>query len=314
MGITNNIIVGASAGAGAVTLTNLSNGGQITQTGTHATGVTVSNALFTAGTADSVNLTLAATAGFNGGTFTAAKVETVNLVASDTLPTAITAHTLTVTAADATVLNVSGNAGVALTLTSSAKLATLDASASTGVVSATSVSTAAITMKGGSAGDSFTANGTTASTLIGNGGADTLTTNGGLTTLTGGDGLDLFVIQTAGANDGIYSTITDASAGDRIELADVAGGTEVFNTTKVALAPTATFSDYLDAAAAGAGNANSIIRFFEYGGNTYIVQDKNAGATFVDGSDVIVGLTGIVDLSSASLSYDAGGDPVLMIV
>jgi S-layer protein len=167
-------------------------------------------------------------------------------------------------------------------------------------------------MKGGSAGDSFTANGTTASTLIGNGGADTLTTNGGLTTLTGGDGLDLFVIATAGANDGIYSTITDASAGDRIELFD--RGTEVFNTTKLALAGTASFSDYLDAASASTDATNSTIRFFDFGGNTYIVEDNSTATTFVDGADIVVGLTGIVDLSTASLSYDAGADPVLMIV
>ena len=315
MGQTSDVVVGAEAGAGVVTLTNLANGGTVTQVGAH-TGVTVSNALFGAAgaTSDSVNLVMAAAAGFNGGTFTAANVETVNLNATDTSVAAgITAMTATVTADKATTLNVTGNAGANLTLTGSVKLATLDASASTGAVDATSVSTAAITMKGGSAGDSFTANGTTASTLIGNGGADTLTTNGGLTTLTGGDGLDLFVIQTAGANDGIYSTITDASAGDRIELMDV--GDPTFNTTKVALAPTASFSDYLDAAtAATTGATDAIIRFFEYGGNTYIVEDMSNDATFDDGVDVIVALTGVVDLSKASLSLDGTGDPVLMIV
>ena len=314
MGQTSNVIVGAEAGAGVVTLTNLANGGTVTQVGAH-TGVTVSNALFGAAgaTSDSVNLVMAAAAGFNGGTFTAANVETVNLNATDTsTATGITQMTAVVTADKATTLNVTGNAGAILTLTGSTKIATLDASASTGKVSATSVSTAAITMKGGSAADSFTANGATASTLIGNGGADTLTTNGGLTTLTGGDGLDLFVIQTAGANDGIYSTITDASAGDRIEL--FGRGTEVFNTTKLALASTASFSDYLDAAAASTDAANSTIRFFEFGGNTYIVEDNSNNATFTDGTDIVVGLTGVVDLSTASLSYDAGGDPVLMIV
>ena len=316
MGQTSSVIVGASAGAGVVTLTNLASGGTVTQVGTHASGVTVSNALFGAvgATSDSVNLVMAADGGFDGGTFTAANVETINLNATDTkVSDGIGTMTAVVTADKATTLNVTGNAGAALTLTSSVKLATLDASASTGAVSATSVSTAAITMKGGSAGDSFTANGTTASTLIGNGGADTLTTNGGLTTLTGGDGLDLFVIQTAGANDGIYSTITDASAGDRIELVDV--GDPTFNATKVALAPTASFSDYLDAAtAATTGATDAIIRFFEYGGNTYIVEDMSNDATFDDGVDVIVALTGVVDLSKASLSLDGTGDPVLMIV
>jgi S-layer protein len=315
MGITSDIIVGASAGAGAVTLTNLANGGTVTQTGTHATGVTVSNAAFTAGTADSVNVVLSATAGFNGGTFTAANVETVNLTATDTLTTDITAHILVMTADSATTLNVSGNAGVALTLTGSVALAVLNASAATGGVSATSVSTAAITMHGGSGGDSLTAaTGTNADVLNGNAGADTLTTNAGLTTLTGGAGFDNFVIQTAGANGAVYTTITDFSAGDRITLDDVAAGDEVFNTTKLTLAGTAVFTDYLNAATDDTGsNVNSVIRWFQFGGNTYIVQDKSASADFFNGTDVVVALTGIIDLSTASLSYNLGSDPVLMI-
>ncbi|MDA9185626.1 hypothetical protein N9O60_02150, partial [Gammaproteobacteria bacterium] len=316
MGQTSSVIVGASAGAGVVTLTNLASGGTVTQVGTHASGVTVSNALFGAvgATTDSVNLVMAAAAGFDGGTFTAANVETVNLNATDTSVTAgITAMTVVVTADKATTLNVTGNAGAALTLTSSVKLATLDASASTGAVSATSVSTAAITMKGGSAGDSFIANGTTASALIGNGGADTLTTNAGLSTLTGGEGNDLFVIPAASANDGIYSTITDAAAGDRISFFNK--GVETFATTAVTLAGTASFSDYLDAATAGDGSTNGAISHFQYGGNTYLVQDNSAATSFADGVDAIVALTGLVDLSTASMSQaNATAAAVLMIV
>jgi len=313
MGITDNIVVSTSAADGDLTLSNLVNGGTVTVTGA-LTGVTVSNALFAlaAATTDSVNLVMAAAAGFDGGTFTAANVETINLNATDTSVTAgITAMTVDVTASSATALNISGNAGVNLTLTGSTKIATLDASASTGAVTATSVSTAAITMTGGSAADSLTANGTTASTLIGGAGADTLTTNLGLTTLTGGDGNDLFVIGGASANGGIYTTISDATAGDRIQLFDVAGGTEVWNSTAVALASTASFSDYLNAASAGDGSANAQISWFAFGGNTYIVEDASAGASFVAGTDAVVALTGVVDLSAASLNGAAA--PILMI-
>jgi len=315
MGQTSSVIVGASAGAGVVTLTNLASGGTVTQVGTHASGVTVSNALFGAvgATTDSVNLVMAAAAGFDGGTFTAANVETINLNATDTsTATGITAMTVVVTGDKATTLNVTGNAGAALTLTSSVKLATLDASASTGAVSATSVSTAAITMKGGSAADSFVANGTTASTLLGNGGADTLTTNLGLTTLTGGAGNDLFVIPGAAANGNVYTTITDATAGDRIQLFDVASGTEVWNTTAISLAGTASFSDYLNAAStSGTGATTAQISWFAFGGNTYIVEDASDSTSFFAGKDAVVALTGVVDLSAASLNGAA--DPILMI-
>ena len=311
MGITNNIVVSTSAANGDLTLSNLVNGGTVTVTGA-LTGVTVSNALFAlaAATTDSVNLVMAAAAGFDGGTFTAANVETINLNATDTSTAAgITAMTVDVTAAAATALNISGNAGVNLTLTGSTKIATLYASASTGAVSVTSVSTAAITMTGGSAADSLTANGTTASTLIGGAGADTLTTNLGLTTLTGGAGNDLFVIGGASANGGIYTTISDATAGDRIQLFGT--GTEVWNSTAVALAGTASFSDYLNAASAGDGSTNAAISWFAFGGNTYIVEDASAGAAFVAGTDAVVALTGVVDLSAASLNGAAA--PILMI-
>ena len=312
MGITSNITV--ATGDGTLTVNNIANGGTLTLTGDRAgDGVTLVNALFgaAAATTDVINVAMGAIAGFDGGTVTAANVETINLTALDLYTTA-SAHTLALVADKATAVNISGNAGVNLTLTGSTKIATLDASASTGAVSVTSVSTAAITMTGGSAADSLTANGTTASTLIGGAGADTLTTNLGLTTLTGGAGNDLFVISGASANGGIYTTISDATAGDRIQLFDVAGGTEVWNSTAVALASTASFSDYLNAASASTtGGANSELSWFAFGGNTYIVVDDSNNATFTAGTDGVVALTGVVDLSAASLNGATA--PILMI-
>ncbi|MDB4165566.1 hypothetical protein N8540_04385 [Gammaproteobacteria bacterium] len=309
MGITSNITV--ATGDGTLTVNNIANGGTLTLTGDRAgDGVTLVNALFgaAAATTDVINVAMGAIAGFDGGTVTAANVETINLTALDLYTTA-SAHTLALVADKATAVNITGNAGVNLTLTGSTKIATLDASASTGAVSVESVSTAAITMTGGSAADSLTANGTTASTLIGGAGADTLTTNTGLTTLTGGDGNDLFVIGAASANGGIYTTISDATAGDRIQLIDK--GTEVWNTTAVALASTASFSDYLNAASAGDGSTNAQISWFAFGGNTYIVEDSSVGTAFVAGTDAVVALTGVVDLSAASLNGAAA--PILMI-
>jgi S-layer protein len=303
LGLTSNVTV--ATGADTTTLVDFANAGTLTLTGSRAgAGVTISNAAFSTPTTDSINVVMTATAGFNGGTVTAANVETVNLTATDTLDAA-TAHTLTVTADKATTLNVTGNAGVALTLTSSALLATLDATASTGAVSATSTSTAALTMKGGSGADSFTAKtGTNADVLIGNGGADTLTSNAGLTTLTGGDGADTFVVATNTANIGTYTTITDFSAGDVLKLANK--GTESFTTAKLALADTATFLDYLNLAAAGDGSTNGIISWFQYGGNTYVVEDKTADATYTVATDIVVKLSGLVDLSVASLNTGSG--------
>jgi S-layer protein len=303
LGLTSKVTV--ATGSGTTTLTDFANAGTLTLTGDRAGDtVEISNAAFATPTTDSINIVQTATAGFDGGTVSAANVETVNLTATDSLD-AVTAHTLLVTADKATTLNVSGNAGVALTLTSSALLATLDATASTGAVSATSVSTAALTMKGGSGNDAFTAKtGTNADVLIGNNGDDTLTSNAGLTTLTGGAGNDTFVVATNTANIGTYTTITDFSAGDLLQLANK--GTESFNTTKLSLADTATFQNYLDLAAAADGGTNGIISWFQFGGNTFVVEDNTSGASYTVASDLIVRLTGLVDLSVASLNTGTG--------
>lgn len=305
LGLTSKVTV--ATGAGTTTLTDFANAGTLTLTGGRAGGtVAISNTAFATPTTDSINIVQTAAAGFDGGTVSAANVETVNLTATDSTPATITAHTLVVTADKATTLNVSGNAGVALTLTDSVLLATLDATAATGGVSATSLSTAAITMKGGSGKDAFTAKtGTNADVLIGNDGDDTLTANAGLTTLTGGAGNDTFVVATNTANIGTYTTITDFSAGDLLQLANK--GTESFNTTKLSLADTATFQDYLNLAAAGdGGTANGIISWFQFGGNTFVVEDMTAGASYTVASDLIVKLTGLVDLSVASLNTGSG--------
>ncbi|MEK7259739.1 MAG: hypothetical protein AAB211_08055 [Pseudomonadota bacterium] len=304
LGLTSKVTV--ATGSGTTTLTDFANAGTLTLTGDRAGDtVAISNAAFATPTTDSINIVQTATAGFDGGTVSAANVETVNLTATDSSG-AVTAHTLVVTADKATTLNVSGNAGVALTLTDSVLLATLDATAATGGVSATSLSTAAITMKGGSGKDAFTAKtGTNADVLIGNDGDDSLTSNAGLTTLTGGAGNDTFVVATNTANIGTYTTITDFSAGDLLQLANK--GTESFNTTKLSLADTAAFQDYLNLAAAGdGGTANGIISWFQFGGNTFVVEDMTAGASYTVATDLIVKLTGLVDLSVASLNTGSG--------
>jgi len=89
-------------------------------------------------------------------------------------------------------------------------------------------------------------------------------------------------------------------------------GTEVWNSTAIALASTASFSDYLNAASASTtGGANSELSWFAFGGNTYIVVDDSDNATFTAGTDGVVALTGVVDLSAASLNGAAA--PNLMI-
>jgi S-layer protein len=206
---------------------------------------------------------------------------------------------------------VSGNAALNLTITGNTKLTSVDGSAMTGALTVTTAGTKAETVKGGSGADSLTAAaGTVADTLIGNGGADTLTSNAGLTSLTGGAGADVFVIGAAGANVNVYSTITDATAGDVIRL--IEAGTETFNTTALTLGDTAVFQDFANLACAGiTGSTNGIISWFQFAGNTYIVEDLSDSAVFVNGIDVVVKLTGLVDLSTAS--FNNGATPSILV-
>ncbi|MDD2844655.1 MAG: hypothetical protein PHT57_06840 [Rhodoferax sp.] len=170
----------------------------------------------------------------------------------------------------------------------------IDGSAATGKlainVGGVTAATAGLTVKGGLA-------------------ADTLTTSTFATTLSGGAGADTFtvaasVVGTATPAGAVITSITDAASADKIVFADK--GTEVFTTTKVDVSTATALiggtTNALDLALAGDGSTNGAIKWFQYGGNTYVVEDLTAGAT-VAITDVVVKLTGLIDLSTAS--YDA---------
>lgn len=287
----------------STTLTKVAAGATITIAGAQGNTLTVTGADVT-GKADTLNLVQT---NATGGTVDAAGYETVNLTSS------VASGVITLKDAAATTLNISGTKSTTVTLDAvNVALTSIDASGNSGGVTITSVSTKAATITGGSGNDVLTANsGTTAAeTLVGGAGNDTLTSNAGLNTLTGGAGFDKFVIGAAGASGNVYSTIADAAAGDILVLA-ADRGAETFNSTKLALADTASFDSFLDLAAAGNGSVNGALSWFQYGGNTYVVEDLDAAATFQGGTDVVVKLTGLVDLSNARLDGAAGNELVI---
>lgn len=248
-------------------------------------------------------------------------------------------HAATLSATAATSLVISGNAGVTLgTLTGATKLASIDASGvSTGLVSFTtaaltsaaeikggagentvvdSAATKAVTYIGQDKVDTITINNALNNVVTTAGGADVIVTGSGNDTINAGDGDDnitsgtgLDVISGGAGNDrfnivaplsgNAYVTITDINAGDIISVADQ--GMETFASTKISLADMALFADYLNAAAASAtAAANGNSTWFQFAGNTYLVQDNSNSATFDNGTDIVVRMTGIVDLSTAT--------------
>jgi S-layer protein len=157
------------------------------------------------------------------------------------------------------------------------------------------ITTVALTLTGSSVTD----------VLKGTRAADVIVTNGGADTVSGSGGNDIFNVASSiydtGAN---IVTITDANAGDVIATANV--GTETWNATKLDVSAATTLVAALNTAAAGAGNTNAIHSWFQFGGDTYIVEDAGAGATIAAATDVVVKLTGLVDLAGVTFTQSAG--------
>jgi S-layer protein len=263
------------------------------------------------GTADVLNIVgdSSSGAGQDFGGVTASNVETVNVTLTDSSGADDGSLDMFLTVGDtsATSIKLMGNQITHLTADST-KLTSVDASGMTGGLVYTTTGTTAEMVKGGASSNDLTAKaGTSADTLVGGAGDDVLTANAGRDVLTGNGGNDTFVVATPTANLTGYSTITDANAGDLLQLAD--NGTETFNTKAISLDPsTAVFQDYADASVA-AGNGN--ISWFQFGGNTYVVEAMHAGTNFQNNVDVVVKLVGLVDLSHASLNNAAA--PILQI-
>ncbi|MET3666159.1 S-layer protein [Caulobacter sp. 1776] len=308
-GFTGLSISGAIGGAS--TFSNVAAGTAITYTG--APGQTVTyNLADSSGTSDAATVNISSSGATAAGTLVLTGVENVTINAVDTNTTAHV-DTLTLTDATAKSVTVTGSAGLTLTNTALTALRTFDAHASTGVISYTSaVTTGATTITGSSTNTNTLVGAAAADTITGGAKADTITTGAGLDVVTTGGGADT-VILGANANGNTYATITDftskavsATAFDTLDVSALAtAGTT--NATfalsdKITLGATAAFADFLDAAAAGVGNVNTHATWFTYAGDTYIVLDNSAAATFQNGADQVVKLTGIVDLSTAAFS------------
>lgn len=284
------------------------------------TKVTLANAT---GTADVFDLTLKSATLINAGTVDLAGVETVNINVADaaTAGSAAVIHILDLVATSATKVVVSGNNGLNLTNVGNTKITTFDASGVVANDTATTTDTAVnlkvtfasanntigevVTIIGGAGNDKLTGTLNANDTIIGGAGDDELVYTGGADTFTGGAGNDTFVINYEGTKTK-YLTITDLTKGDIIDvtgmLADAAKGL-VDGTVgaKTTLGAAATFDEYLnEAAKADGATTNAAAEWFQFEGNTYLVIDNTAGATFTEGTDAVIKITGLVDLNNAT--------------
>lgn len=150
----------------------------------------------------------------------------------------------------------------------------------------------------------FSAGSSLGDIIIGGSGDDKIKVGANSSIVTGNGGNDEFDVSSAvaGATSSYATTnITDFTKGDTIAFGATAGA---FATTKVDLSGAASLSAALDLLAAG---NNSDVHWGVYGGNTYVVDDVDAGAT-VAATDTIVKLTGTLDLSTST--FDAGTNTI----
>lgn len=293
-----------AAASGSLTLDNMANNGTLELTGASNTvTVTMTDAT---GTADSFNIvTKVDAADLSFGTVAVAGVETVNITATDTTPVNTTTGAATISKATLTVSDsavksvvVTGNSDLDLTAAGTS-LTSVNASALTGKLTFSSAVNSAV-VTGGSAADTLTATGNS-QTLNGGAGADTLVVTGDLATLSGGAGNDVFNIGNATTNVNSYATITDLAAGDVIKFS---AGASDFVSAKVTLGDTAVFQDLANAAIANSDAGD--VAWFQFSGNTYVIENvSNNASAFVNNTDIIVKITGTVDLSTASFSSSA---------
>lgn len=321
-GITH-IISAGTVGANTLTVNNLAANSTFEMTALAAAGVTL-NLKNDTGTSDVVNLNFSATDGFTStAAIIVANVEALNITTDDTDTTApTTVFTAPITAAAVKTVVVKGDVGIDLTGLNATTITSLDASGVTATGAAGAVTFvsgnlgADATIKGGAGNDVLNLGAVTGKSVTVDGGAgndtittgaknDTITGGAGNDTINSGKGLDIIdvgagddtFVVTSNDNGNIYASLTGMGKGDKIDFV-AGGGAATFTTAKITLADTAAFADYLQAAAAG--GADRVV-WFQWSGNTYLVQDVTAGATFTNGADQVVKLVGLVDLSTATI-------------
>lgn len=322
--ITGSTIAGLTlfGGAGGATLTNVGAAVGLTvaglNTGTSTIGVATASAtdnVFNIGFSGAAVSGAAATASnIDAGTVILNGIETVNIASAGA---ANTWNEITLGDTDLKTVTITGDKNLDLDFTGTVGatgtgngLALVDGSAATGDLAIDftagtptyNLASAGLTVRTGAGDDTITLAGK--ATVVAGAGDDTIITAAAGGTLTGGAGDDTFDVSasvapaTPTAANSVLTTITDFAAGDSIVLG-VAAGSD-FATTKVALGSTVT---NLDLAIAQAASGAEDVTWFQYGTDTYIVAETGTADGF-DAGDVVVKLTGLIDLSTATISAD----------
>ncbi|MFG0465318.1 DUF4214 domain-containing protein [Pseudomonas putida] len=248
--------------------------------------LTVNNANFANVTDENIYTTLNVTTSGKGSTFgniNDSALTTLNVSGSQTLTLTSTSGMTALST-----VKVSGSAGLTADL-SGATVTSIDASGTSGNMTVTLNANKA-SYSGGSGNDTVTIGvlNQAASINVGSG-SDQLKLNGVQTTKLG------------------FASVTGMSVGtgDKIDfsVAKAGGvGNSIQTTLGAKLATQLSLDAYLDAATAGDGSTMAILTWFQFGGDTYVVQDTSANGTFDVGKDSVVKLSGTLELAASTIA------------
>ncbi|WP_137136945.1 DUF4214 domain-containing protein [Rhizobium sp. FKY42] len=311
-------LVGANAGNG--TFTNVAAGVGLEVSSTSVAGGTSIGVKDAAtNTTDSFAITFAGaavttvptSANVVAGTLTLNGIETVSIASAGG---ANTWNSVTLTDDKLQVVNITGaqNLDLAFTGTNGTNTAanaggavkTIDGSAATGKLTIDTTNVTAddkagvgLTVKTGSGADSITL--AQKATVDAGAGNDTIVLSAAGGTVTTGAGSDTINVKDVVGSTNM-ATITDFVVGtDKLVLLNK--GAEAFTSTKVDVSAASNLTAALNLAAAGNGGTDAQIKWFNYGGDTYVVQD-NSNSTSFQNADIVVKLTGTLDLSSLTVA------------
>lgn len=290
---------GGAATAVALNLDNMAVGGTLQYTGAllNALGVTDVDFVDASGSADSFNVVLNVSgAALDFQDLDISGIETLNLTATDSVTTTIESATINVLDTSLKSVAITGNAAVVFSANSTV-LTLVDGSAMTaGGLTATTNGTVAQTIKGGAGVDNLTAS-FAQDVLEGGAGADTLTVADGanLVSLNGGAGKDTYVIGLATNSSG-YASIAGTAAELSGDVIQFGAGIADFAAAKIVLAGTAVFQDYANEATKSA-LADNNVSWFQFQGDTYVVQNNSMSTSFDNGVDAIVKIVGLVNFT-----------------
>lgn len=292
------VTIKAVTATGSTTISADGNGTVITQASSTTAGVTVASAN---GVGDSITLSNASntiTAANGNGTSITLGYGANTITAANGDGAVITIGSSLYASGGVTITSATG-AGASITIKSASTTNTLAVTASGNgdLIDLSLYTTGAIT-----ANSTVTALGTGNTVKLGTGTDAThllnvvVGTNANATFYGGYAQLDVSNATAGTTSSGSYklTTVNTVLSTDKIKLVDK--GTEVFNASPVDVSSATSVGAALDLAAVAGDGTNGNISWFQYGGNTYLVEDNSASTSLASG-DVIVKFVGAVDLS-----------------